>query len=57
MKTGIFYRICRDGKWQSIDLSDMTLNEIKYIFTHHPIVACRVIKKLCEIMSELEVEE
>jgi len=27
MKTGIFIRFERDGKWQNLDIADMTTNE------------------------------
>ena len=28
-KTGIYYIVDRDGKWQTIDIADMTIDELK----------------------------
>ena len=32
--TGIYFRIQRDGKWKSVDIVDMTSDEIESILQH-----------------------
>jgi len=59
MKSGIFYRICRDGKWKAIDITEMTHDEIaemltsqKEYDTDYPI---KLIMTLCKVIAEIEV--
>ena len=59
MKSGIFYRICRDGKWKAVDITEMTHDEIAEMLksqegcnADYPI---KLIMTLCQVIAEIEV--
>lgn len=47
--TGIYYRIQREGKWCSVDISDMTEEEMKETINDmNPVMA----KRLCVVLAK-----
>lgn len=58
MNSGIYYRIERDGKWQSVDLVEMTNEErAKLLHGFNKPYLILVIAKLLQIFREIEVEK
>jgi hypothetical protein len=57
MNSGIYYRIERDGKWQTVDLTEMTEKEISVMIANNGDgYAAKLILALCKIMHEIEIE-
>jgi hypothetical protein len=54
IESGIYYRLYRDDKWQSVELFDMDEHELRYILRTRTIVEMeRIIKRVCEVVREV----
>lgn len=56
MKSGIYYRICRNGKWKPVDITEMTRDEIaEMLKDRDEEYRIELIMTLCKVLADIEV--